>query len=96
MIGAASVRTGATPDSGWKKTVRYGLIGGGMMGQERIRNIALLPDTEVVATFGPDSEVRQDAVTIALSAQESARCGQAVILPEPAGSGGQAEAKVMN
>ncbi|GAB4513678.1 MAG: hypothetical protein Tsb0019_11160 [Roseibium sp.] len=34
--------------------VRYGVIGCGMMGQEHLRNIALLPDTEVSAIFEPD------------------------------------------
>lgn len=33
---------------------RYGLIGCGMMGQEHLRNIALLPDVEVAAVFEPD------------------------------------------
>ncbi len=33
---------------------RYGLIGAGMMGQEHIRNIALLPDTAVTAFYEPD------------------------------------------
>ena len=31
--------------------VRYGVIGCGMMGQEHLRNIALLPDTEVTVIF---------------------------------------------
>ena len=35
--------------------VRYGVIGCGMMGQEHLRNIALLPDTEVTAIFEPDT-----------------------------------------
>jgi myo-inositol 2-dehydrogenase/D-chiro-inositol 1-dehydrogenase len=33
---------------------RYGLIGCGMMGQEHLRNIALLPGVEVAAIFEPD------------------------------------------
>ncbi len=36
---------------------RYGLIGCGMMGQEHLRNIALLPDVEVAAIFEPDPEM---------------------------------------
>ncbi|MCV0427373.1 MAG: Gfo/Idh/MocA family oxidoreductase [Roseibium sp.] len=35
--------------------VRYGVIGCGMMGQEHLRNIALLPDTEVTVIFEPDA-----------------------------------------
>ena len=39
------------------KPVRYGIIGCGMMGQEHIRNIALLPGAEIAAIFDPDSEM---------------------------------------
>ncbi len=42
-------------------TLRYGLIGCGMMGQEHIRNIQLLPNAEVTACFEPDTEMRQVA-----------------------------------
>lgn len=34
-------------------TVRYGIVGTGMMGVEHIRNIAILPDAEVVAIADP-------------------------------------------
>ena len=34
--------------------VRYGIIGCGMMGQEHMRNIALLPEASVAAFFEPD------------------------------------------
>jgi myo-inositol 2-dehydrogenase / D-chiro-inositol 1-dehydrogenase len=36
------------------KQTRYGLIGCGMMGQEHLRNIALLSGVEVAAVFEPD------------------------------------------
>jgi myo-inositol 2-dehydrogenase/D-chiro-inositol 1-dehydrogenase len=36
---------------------RYGLIGCGMMGQEHLRNIALLSGVEVAAIFEPDPEM---------------------------------------
>src|SRR5476651_2256268 len=39
------------PDS---NQTRYGLIGCGMMGQEHLRNIALLSGVEVAAIFEPD------------------------------------------
>ena len=48
--------------------VRYGIIGCGMMGQEHMRNIALLPDTSVAAYFEPDA---------GMAAQASALCPNA-------------------
>ena len=39
-------------------TLNYGLIGCGMMGQEHLRNIALLPDARVAAIFEPDAGMR--------------------------------------
>ena len=47
------------------KTIRYGIIGCGMMGQEHLRNIALLPDAEVAAIFEPDPAMRAAAATLA-------------------------------
>ena len=38
-------------------TIHYGVIGCGMMGQEHLRNIALLPDAVVAAIFEPDPEM---------------------------------------
>ncbi|WP_197278381.1 Gfo/Idh/MocA family protein [Rhizobium sp. AAP43] len=38
--------------------LNYGIIGCGMMGQEHLRNIALLPDAAVVAIFEPDAGMR--------------------------------------
>ncbi|MGB3312798.1 MAG: Gfo/Idh/MocA family oxidoreductase [Albidovulum sp.] len=38
--------------------MRYGLIGAGMMGQEHIRNIDLLPNARVAAFFEPDDGMR--------------------------------------
>ena len=37
---------------------RYGVIGCGMMGQEHLRNLALLPEAEVVAIYEPDAAMR--------------------------------------
>lgn len=51
------------------KTVRYGIIGCGMMGQEHLRNIALLPGTEVAAIFEPDDAMRAAALALAPGAQ---------------------------
>ena len=38
--------------------LQYGIIGCGMMGQEHLRNIALLPDASVAAIFEPDASMR--------------------------------------
>ncbi|MDA7438780.1 Gfo/Idh/MocA family oxidoreductase [Planktomarina temperata] len=42
-------------------TLRYGLIGCGMMGQEHIRNIELLDDTQITVVFEPDAQMRAQA-----------------------------------
>ncbi len=42
------------------RQINYGFIGCGMMGQEHLRNIALLPDTRVSAIFEPD-QIMADA-----------------------------------
>lgn len=44
--------------------LRYGIIGCGMMGQEHIRNIALVDDAEVVAVFEPDAGMRVEAARL--------------------------------
>lgn len=45
--------------------LRYAIIGSGMMGQEHIRNIALLGDAEVVAVADPDEGMRTAAARLA-------------------------------
>lgn len=47
------------------KPTHYGIIGCGMMGQEHLRNIALLPATQVSAVFEPDAEMVKIAKTFA-------------------------------
>ena len=49
--------------------VTYGMIGCGMMGQEHLRNIALLPGAEVVAIYEPDAGMRAAAAKLAPGAQ---------------------------
>lgn len=39
-------------------SVRYGIIGCGMMGQEHLRNLALIDGAEVVAIYEPDAGMR--------------------------------------
>ncbi len=46
-------------------TTRYGLIGAGMMGQEHIRNVALLEDAAVTAVADPDEGMRAAAAALA-------------------------------
>jgi predicted dehydrogenase len=38
--------------------LKYGLLGGGMMGQEHIQNVALIPDAEVTAIAEPNQEMQ--------------------------------------
>jgi myo-inositol 2-dehydrogenase / D-chiro-inositol 1-dehydrogenase len=39
-------------------TLRFGVIGTGMMGCEHLRNLKALPDAEIVAVADPDEESR--------------------------------------
>ncbi|MTI43098.1 putative dehydrogenase [Roseibium hamelinense] len=50
-------------------TVNYGIIGCGMMGQEHLHNIALLPGARVSVIFEPDVEMAARAARIAPDAQ---------------------------
>ena len=45
--------------------MRYAIIGSGMMGQEHIRNLQLLPGAEVVALADPDAGMRAQAAALA-------------------------------
>jgi predicted dehydrogenase len=45
--------------------MRYAIIGSGMMGQEHIRNIGLLPDATIVALADPDAGMREQAAALA-------------------------------
>ena len=47
------------------KHLNYGMIGCGMMGQEHLRNIALLDDTSVIGIFEPDPGMRAEAARLA-------------------------------
>ncbi|MEM6634394.1 MAG: Gfo/Idh/MocA family oxidoreductase [Pseudomonadota bacterium] len=51
------------------KIVNYGIVGCGMMGQEHLRNIALLPDTRVSAIYEPDEIMGAKAKSIAPNAR---------------------------
>jgi predicted dehydrogenase len=45
-------------------TTHYGLIGCGMMGQEHLRNIALMDDTTVSVIYEPDADMRNSAAEL--------------------------------
>ena len=47
------------------KTIKYGIIGCGMMGQEHLRNIALLSDVEASVIYEPDAGMRAAAADLA-------------------------------
>ncbi len=49
--------------------LRYGIIGCGMMGQEHLRNIALLKDAEIAAIFEPDEAMRARSKALAPKAE---------------------------
>ncbi len=51
------------------KTLDYGIIGCGMMGQEHLRNIALLEDARVAAIFEPNEAMAAAALDLAPGAQ---------------------------
>jgi myo-inositol 2-dehydrogenase/D-chiro-inositol 1-dehydrogenase len=48
---------------------RYGLLGCGMMGQEHLRNMALLPEVRAVAIYEPDAAMRERALALAPQAR---------------------------
>lgn len=50
-------------------TLRYAIIGSGMMGQEHMRNLALLEGVEVSAISDPDEGMRKSALTVAPGAR---------------------------
>ena len=49
--------------------LRYGLLGCGMMGQEHLRNMALLPQVQAVAIYEPDAAMRAAALGLAPQAR---------------------------
>jgi predicted dehydrogenase len=51
------------------QAVRYGIIGCGMMGQEHLRNIALLAQTSVTRIFEPDPHMTELSLSLASGAQ---------------------------
>ncbi|MCL3882216.1 Gfo/Idh/MocA family oxidoreductase [Marivita sp. GX14005] len=58
-----------SPDGLAVKTINYGIIGCGMMGQEHLRNIALLDGARAAAIFEPNEAMAAAALAIAPSAE---------------------------
>ncbi len=50
------------------KTLRYGLLGCGMMGREHLRNLSLLPGALVTAILEPDDAMAEQALALAENA----------------------------
>ena len=62
--------------------VRYGIIGCGMMGQEHLRNIALLPDAVVTRIFEPDDGMARASLALAPQAERVASLQDVVMSPQ--------------
>lgn len=62
--------------------LNYGVIGCGMMGQEHLRNIALLPGSCVAAIFEPDTAMRQRAAALAPDARFVGSIEELLDIPE--------------
>ena len=59
-------------------TTRYGIIGCGMMGQEHLRNIALLPGAQVTRIFEPDADMLARSLALVPGAQSAASLAEVV------------------
>jgi myo-inositol 2-dehydrogenase / D-chiro-inositol 1-dehydrogenase len=60
-------------------TTRYGIIGCGMMGQEHLRNITLLPGAQVTRIFEPDADMLARSLTLVPGAQSAASLAEVVM-----------------
>jgi myo-inositol 2-dehydrogenase/D-chiro-inositol 1-dehydrogenase len=63
-------------------SVRYGFIGCGMMGQEHLRNIALLPGASVTRVFEPDDTMAQGSLALAPGAERVHSLAEVVLAPD--------------
>ena len=63
-------------------TKRYAMLGCGMMGQEHLRNMALLPEIEVAAIFEPDEAMRAKSHALAPSATLAPSMEALLALPD--------------
>jgi predicted dehydrogenase len=62
--------------------VNYGLIGCGMMGQEHIRNIALLPGARITRVYDPVANLAADAARLAGGAEVAPSLDALLAAPE--------------
>ncbi len=65
-----------------EKIVNYGVIGCGMMGQEHLRNIALLPEARVAAIFEPNEIMANAAKAIAPNARLVGSVGEMLAMDD--------------
>ncbi|WP_292069669.1 Gfo/Idh/MocA family oxidoreductase [Mesorhizobium sp.] len=65
-----------------RSSIAYGIIGCGMMGQEHIRNIALLPDAHVAAIFEPDPGMLTASLAMAPGARAAASVADLLAMDE--------------
>ncbi|MDE2418469.1 MAG: Gfo/Idh/MocA family oxidoreductase [Burkholderiales bacterium] len=72
-------RNSTLRDDTVSESVRYGLIGCGMMGQEHLRNIALLPGASVTRIFEPDDNMAQASLALAPVAQRALGLAEVVL-----------------
>lgn len=64
------------------KVYNYALIGCGMMGQEHMRNIALLPDARVAAVFEPDAQMQAEAAVLLPDAKMAVSLDELLDVPD--------------
>lgn len=64
------------------ESVRYGIIGCGMMGHEHLRNIALLPGASVSRIFEPDDAMAHASLALAPGAVRVASLAEVVQAPD--------------
>ena len=62
--------------------LQYGIIGCGMMGQEHLRNIALLPGAQVTRIFEPDADMLASSLALVPEAQSAASLAEVVTSPD--------------
>jgi predicted dehydrogenase len=62
--------------------LRYGIIGCGMMGQEHLRNIALLDNATVAAIYEPDPGMRAAAAALVPGARMVGSVAEVLAVPE--------------
>ena len=60
------------------QNIRYGIIGCGMMGQEHLRNIALLPGATVTRIFEPDDTMAAASLAFAKGSQRASSLAEVV------------------